>query len=80
MTPEQSVILAICICIAGSVLTLLVSRNKTAAGWLSFIVTAATAVVIVCAVVQVLISGPDGNRSSPSFRRLVWCCESMWMG
>ena len=65
MTPEQSVILAICICIAGSVLTLLVSRNKTAAGWLSFIVTAATAVVIVCAVVQVLISGPGRQQEFP---------------
>jgi len=65
MTPEQSVILAIFICIAGSVLTLLVSRNKTAAGWISFIVTAATAVVIVCAVVQVLISGPGRQQEFP---------------
>ena len=36
MTPEQSVIAAILICLAGAVLTLLVSRNKTAAGWLAF--------------------------------------------
>ena len=65
MTPEQSVILAILICTAGAVLTLLVSRNKTAAGWLTFIFTAATAVVIISAVAHVLNSGPGRQHEFP---------------
>ena len=39
MTPEQSVIAAIVICIVGAVVTLLVARNKTVAGWLAFVFT-----------------------------------------
>ena len=58
MTPEQSVIAAIVICVAGAVLTLLASRNKTAAGWLAFGFTVAAAAVIVVAVVHVLSTGP----------------------
>ncbi|MGD0261209.1 MAG: proton-conducting transporter membrane subunit [Verrucomicrobiota bacterium] len=65
MTPEQSVIVAILLCIAGAVLTLLVSRNKTAAGWLAFMFTAATAVVIISAVAQVLNSGPGRQQEFP---------------
>jgi formate hydrogenlyase subunit 3/multisubunit Na+/H+ antiporter MnhD subunit len=58
MTPEQAVILAIVLCIAGAGLTLLVSRNKTAAGWLAFAFTLVTAVLMITAVVRVLHSGP----------------------
>jgi formate hydrogenlyase subunit 3/multisubunit Na+/H+ antiporter MnhD subunit len=65
MTPEQSVILAILLCIAGAVLTLLVSRNKTAAGWLAFLFTLATAVVIISTVAHVLISGPGRQHEFP---------------
>ena len=65
MTPEQSVIAAILICIVGAVLTLLVSRNKSAAGWLSFVFTAAAAVVIISAVARVLISGPGHQQEFP---------------
>jgi formate hydrogenlyase subunit 3/multisubunit Na+/H+ antiporter MnhD subunit len=65
MTPEQSVVLAILICITGAALTLLVSRNKTAAGWLAFIFTAATAGVIISAVTHVLISGPGHQQEFP---------------
>ena len=65
MTPEQSVILAILICITGSVLTLLVSRNKTAAGWLAFIFTAVTAVVMISTVAHVLTSGPGHQAQFP---------------
>ena len=65
MTPEQSVMAAIVICIAGAVLSLLVSRNKTAAGWLAFVFTAAAAVVIVSAVAQVLLSGPRHQQEFP---------------
>jgi formate hydrogenlyase subunit 3/multisubunit Na+/H+ antiporter MnhD subunit len=65
MTPEQSVIAAIVLCIAGAVLTLLVSRNKTAAGWLAFVFTLVTAVVIVSTVVHVLMLGPGHQAEFP---------------
>jgi len=65
MTPEQSVIVAIVICIVGAVLTLLASRNKTAAGWLALVFTTAAAVVIVSAVAHVLVSGPGHQQEFP---------------
>lgn len=58
MTPEQAVVASILICIVGAVLTLLVSRNKTVAGWLSFFITTLTGVLILSAVYQVIVSGP----------------------
>ena len=65
MTPEQSVIAAIVVCIAGAVLTLLASRNKTAAGWLAFVFTLAAAVVMVSTVAHVLIVGPGQPAEFP---------------
>jgi formate hydrogenlyase subunit 3/multisubunit Na+/H+ antiporter MnhD subunit len=59
LTPEQAVIVAILTCITGAVLTLLVSRNKLVAGWLAFLVTTATAVLIFSAAAKVLIAGPS---------------------
>jgi formate hydrogenlyase subunit 3/multisubunit Na+/H+ antiporter MnhD subunit len=64
MTPEQAVLTSILICIAGAVLTLLVSRNKTVAGWLSFVVTASSAVLILLAVVKVLTTGPSPHPAA----------------
>ncbi|MBM3892293.1 MAG: peroxiredoxin family protein, partial [Verrucomicrobia bacterium] len=61
MTPEQAVVASILLCIAGAVATLLASRNKTVAGWLAFIVTAATAVLIFSAVAKVLTAGPSAH-------------------
>lgn len=58
LTPEQAVVSAILICLVGAVLTLLVSRNKTAAGWLAFAVTAGTGGLVLWAVAHVLSSGP----------------------
>lgn len=58
MTPEQAVLNSIGICVAGAVLTLLVSKSKSLAGWLSFLTTAATGVLIAPAAVRVLTSGP----------------------
>ena len=58
LTPEQSVIAAILLCLTGSVLTLLVSRSKTAAGWLAFAITAGSGALILSAVVLVLAKGP----------------------
>jgi formate hydrogenlyase subunit 3/multisubunit Na+/H+ antiporter MnhD subunit len=56
MTPEQAVLTAILICLAGAFATLLVSRNKTLAGWLAFLFTVASAGVIFSAVASVLTS------------------------
>jgi formate hydrogenlyase subunit 3/multisubunit Na+/H+ antiporter MnhD subunit len=58
MTPEQAVLFSVGICVAGAVLTLLVSKSKSLAGWLAFFTTVATAALIVPAVVRVLASGP----------------------
>jgi formate hydrogenlyase subunit 3/multisubunit Na+/H+ antiporter MnhD subunit len=43
---------------------LLVSRYRTVAGWLSFLVTAATAVLILSAVSNVLIAGPSQHPTT----------------
>ena len=58
MTPEQSVLAAIVLCLGGAGLTLLASRNKTVAGGLAFVFTLAAAVIMVSTVTRVLISGP----------------------
>jgi hydrogenase-4 component B len=65
MTPEQSVIVAIGICITGAVVTLLAARNKTVAGWLAFGFTAAAAVVMFAAVGHVLSTGPGQQAEFP---------------
>lgn len=57
LTPEQSVLAAILLCLAGALLTLGFARNPTAAGWLAFGVTAVTAVIIGWAVIQALVPG-----------------------
>ena len=58
LTPEQAVVASILLCLAGAGLTLLVARNKSAAGWLAFLITAGTGMLIVSAVVRVLGTGP----------------------
>ena len=64
LTPEQSVVAAIRVCLAGALLTLAVSRNKTVAGWLAFAVTAATAVLIFSAAVAVLTTGASAQPAA----------------
>jgi hydrogenase-4 component B len=59
LTPEQAVLGSILTCGAGAVLTLLVARNKLVAGWLAFVVTSGTAVLILSAVWKVLTVGPS---------------------
>ena len=59
MTPEQAVVASILLCLAGAGLTLLAARNRTLAGWIAFLVTAATAGLILFAVVRVLTAGPS---------------------
>jgi len=58
MTPQQAVLNSIGICVAGAVLTLLVSKSKSLSGWLAFLTTVASGALIVPAAVRVLTSGP----------------------
>ena len=64
MTPEQAVLASILICVGGAFLTLLVSRSKTIAGWLSFLTTSFTAVLILSAVARVLTEGPSPHPAT----------------
>src|SRR5438552_14585440 len=64
LTPEQAVFASILSCVAGALLTLLVSRNKTAAGWLAFVVTSGTAVLVSSAVFTVLSRGPSPDSAT----------------
>jgi len=59
VSPEQAVVVAILSCVAGALLTLLVARHQTVAGWLAFVVTAGTAALIISAALQVLTAGPS---------------------
>jgi hydrogenase-4 component B len=61
MSPEQAVVVSILICIAGAVLTLVVSQSKVLAGWLAFLSTTATAVLIFSSVAKVLTGGGSGH-------------------
>jgi len=58
LTPEQAVAVSMLLCVIGAALTFLLSRSKTVAGWLALGITAATAMLILSAVVRVLSGGP----------------------
>jgi hydrogenase-4 component B len=64
LTPEKAVFASIIICLAGAVLTLLVSRSKALAGWLAFLFTATTSGLIFYAVRQVLSFGPSPHAAA----------------
>ena len=57
ISPEQAVVYSIMICIGGAVLTLLLSKSKSLAGWVSFLCVSATAVLIFKAGATVLAGG-----------------------
>ena len=59
MTPEQAVAISIVSCVGGAVLTLVVSRSKTVAGWIAFLVTAESAALMFAATARVLAAGPS---------------------
>lgn len=63
MSAEQLVLSAILLCIGGALLTLLASRNKTVAGWLAFLVTTASAVLVIRAVWRVLATGASAHAA-----------------
>ena len=64
ITPEQAVVYSIMICIGGAVATLLLSQSKSLAGWLCFLATSATAVLIFTACAGVLTGGPSAHPAS----------------
>jgi hydrogenase-4 component B len=64
LTPEQAVLVSVLTCVAGAVLTLLVSRSKMIAGWLAFLVTTGTAVLIFLAAFKVLTVGPSPHPAA----------------
>jgi hydrogenase-4 component B len=64
MTPEQAVVVSIIMCVTGAFLTLLISRMRTVAGWLCFIITLSTAILIFHGALSVLMSGPALHPSA----------------
>ncbi len=63
MTPELSVLTALLVCIIGAPVVLLVSRNKTVAGWCAFAITTASAILVFSAAATVLTTGPSSHAS-----------------
>jgi len=59
ISPEQSVVASILICMAGAILTLTTSRNRSLSGWLAFIFTLTTACLIFHGAISVLTAGPS---------------------
>ena len=57
MTPEQAVFAAILLCVGGSLLTLAVSGSKAFAGWLNFVITFGSALLVFFAGLKTLLAG-----------------------
>ncbi len=64
MTPEKAVFASMLVCIAGALLTWLTARNRTLAGWLAFLVTAASATLVFLAVGTVLAGGASAGSEA----------------
>ena len=58
LTPEQSVIVAMLICLGGALVTLLLRRQKVVAGWLACLGVAASSGLILTGAARVLLHGP----------------------
>ena len=61
ITPEKAVAASILICLGGAILALMVSRLRALAGWLTFLCTATTAVLIFFAGFRVFTDGASDN-------------------
>lgn len=61
ISPEQAVMTSIIICVAGAILTFAVSRSRTAAGWLAFVVTISTAALVFYGTISALTAGPAAH-------------------
>jgi formate hydrogenlyase subunit 3/multisubunit Na+/H+ antiporter MnhD subunit len=64
LTPEQAVLASILICLGGAAVVLLFSSSKTVAGWLTFLITTLTGVLVLSAVAQVLTAGPSPHAAA----------------
>ena len=64
LSPEQSVLASVLVCIGGAVLVLPACRNKTAAGWFALLVTVATGALVGSAAVRVLLAGPSPSAAA----------------
>ncbi len=58
ITPEQSVLSAMAICLGGALATRLLSRRSGASGWLAFACVAASSGLILSGAARVLVHGP----------------------
>lgn len=59
MTAPSATIIAIAVCAGGAVLSIVASRNKTAAGWIAFAATTASAALAFYAAARTLVIGVD---------------------
>jgi hydrogenase-4 component B len=64
ITPEQAVLLAILLCLAGALITLVISRSRTWAGWLAFAVTTTAALFVFFATQRVMLNGPFSDSAA----------------
>jgi formate hydrogenlyase subunit 3/multisubunit Na+/H+ antiporter MnhD subunit len=64
LTPEQLIVTAILTCVAGAVLVLIGSRNKTLAGSIALGVTIASAAMVLRAVSRVMMYGPSEHPAA----------------
>lgn len=64
MSPELSILVAILTCMAGALVTLLVSRSRMLAGWIAFFVTLASGLMIFSAAAAVLVNGPSAHPAA----------------
>ncbi|MGD0917683.1 MAG: proton-conducting transporter membrane subunit, partial [Thermodesulfobacteriota bacterium] len=58
MTPTETILYAIAISCAGGILVGLFSRNKLLAGWINFLITAASGALVLYGAAIVLVRGP----------------------
>jgi hydrogenase-4 component B len=58
MTAANAILLALVISAAGALITLLFSKNKAVAGWISFFITTLSGLLAIYAAATVLLSGP----------------------
>ena len=59
LTPEYAVLCAMLVCAGGAGAALIPQRHKTAAGWIAFLTTALSSLLIWSSVLMVLTSGPS---------------------
>jgi hydrogenase-4 component B len=65
ITPDRAVSLAILLCLTGALFTLVVSRSRTFAGWLSFAVTTTAGLFVFLAARRVLLNEPSVGPTNP---------------